>query len=100
MQETVVVLIVFVAAAYAVWHWMPAKLKRRAAGAIANGSQRLGVTDAAGAQKLSQSLAAPSGCGACAQCAPSCATAPGSEASADGMYASNSQGGTAQGSNT
>ena len=74
MQEAVVALVVVLAAAYAVWHWLPGRLKRRAAGAIAEGSQRLGVTDAAGAQKLSATLAAPSGCGACAQCAPSCAS--------------------------
>ena len=74
MQEAIVALIVVVAAAYAAWRWMPGALKRKAAGAIAGGSQRLGMTDEAGAQKLSEALSAPSGCGACAKCAPSCAT--------------------------
>ena len=74
MQEALVVLIVVVAAAYAAWRWMPGALRRKAAGAIAGGSQRLGMTDEAGAQKLSEALSAPSGCGACAKCAPSCAS--------------------------
>jgi type II secretory pathway pseudopilin PulG len=74
MQEAIVILIVALAAAYAAWRWMPGVLKRKAAGAIAGGSQRLGMTDEAGAQKLSDALSAPSGCGACAQCAPSCAS--------------------------
>ena len=74
MQEAIVALIVIAAAAYAVWRWMPGALKRKAAGAIADGGQRLGVTDEAGAQKLSDALSAPSGCGACAKCAPSCAS--------------------------
>ena len=74
MQEAIVALIVVVAAAYAAWRWMPVALKRKAAGAIAGGSQRLGMTDEAGAQKLSEALSAASGCGACSKCAPNCAT--------------------------
>ena len=74
MQEVIVALIVVAAAAYAAWRWMPGTLKRKAAGAIAGGSQRVGLTDEAGAQKLSEALSAPSGCGACAKCAPSCAS--------------------------
>ena len=74
MQEAIVALIVVLAAAYAAWRWMPVALKRKAAGAIAGGSQRLGMTDEAGAQKLSEALSAASGCGACSKCAPNCAT--------------------------
>ena len=64
MQQTVVAIIVLLAALYAVWRWLPAQLKRRAAHGIASSSERLGVTDAEGAQKLQQALQAPSGCGA------------------------------------
>ena len=74
MQEAIVALVVIAAAAYAAWRWMPNALKRKAAGAIAGGSQRLGMTDEAGAQKLSDALSAESGCGACAKCAPGCAS--------------------------
>ena len=74
MQQAIVIVIVLAAAVYAVWHWMPGMLKRRAARAIADGSERLGVTDAEGAQKLGEALAAPTGCGACARCEPACAS--------------------------
>ncbi|ARU04374.1 hypothetical protein CCO03_06525 [Comamonas serinivorans] len=84
MQQLMVGLIVGAAAMYAVWHWLPARLKRRAAQAIAHGSERLGVTDAAGARQLQQSLQQPSGCGACARCEPACSTQPRAEAEAEG----------------
>jgi hypothetical protein len=67
-QQIIVGLIVALAAAYAVWRWMPAAWRRSAAGKVAAGSQRAGLVDARRASVLAASLAKTSGCGSCDSC--------------------------------
>jgi hypothetical protein len=73
-QQILVALIVAFAALYALWRWMPAGWRRAAAGTVAAGSQRAGLVDEEGAQRLASSLGKASGCGACDSC-DSCGTA-------------------------
>ncbi len=68
VQNLIVLLIVAVAALYAVWRWMPAAWRRGAARRMAAGSQRAGLVDAQQAERLAASLAKTSGCGACDSC--------------------------------
>jgi hypothetical protein len=73
-QQILVALIVALAAAYAVWRWMPGSWRRAAAGRLAAGTQRAGLVDAERAQQLAASLGKASGCGSCDSCG-SCGTA-------------------------
>ena len=68
VQNLIVLLIVAVAALYAVWRWMPAAWRRGAARRMAAGSQRAGLVDPQRAERLAASLAKTSGCGACDSC--------------------------------
>jgi alkylhydroperoxidase family enzyme len=85
IQEAIVALIVVVAAAYLAWRWMPKRWRRAAAGQVAAGSQRAGLVDAEQAEALARSLAKDRGCGACASCAPSCASKGGVASPAEGQ---------------
>jgi type II secretory pathway pseudopilin PulG len=82
-QEIIVALIVGLAAAYAVWRWMPADWRRAAAAGVAAGSQRAGLLDAQRAEKLAASLGKTSGCGSCETCG-SCATGTDGKADSNG----------------
>jgi hypothetical protein len=67
-QNIIVVLIVALAAVYAVWHWMPGRWRRALAARLAAGSQRAGLVDGEQARQLAASLAKTSGCGSCDDC--------------------------------
>jgi hypothetical protein len=82
-QEIIVALIVALAAAYAVWRWMPGSWRRAAAARLAAASQGAGLVDAERARQLAASLAKSSGCGSCDSCG-ACSTGSGSSKSAQG----------------
>ncbi|MDF1486331.1 hypothetical protein PY257_14290 [Ramlibacter sp. H39-3-26] len=67
LQQTIVFAIVAAALVYAVWHWMPRAWRQALAPRLASGSRRIGVAPER-AERLAQTLAAPSGCGACESC--------------------------------
>ena len=68
MQNLIVALIVGFAALYAAWRWMPNAWRRGAASKLAAGTHKVGLVDAAAADKLAASLGKTSGCGACDDC--------------------------------
>lgn len=75
LQQSIVVLIVLAAFAWALWYWMPAKWRRSMALALGRGSRRVGLT-ANGAVRIERAIADAPGCTSCDSCG-SCAT-PGS----------------------
>jgi hypothetical protein len=75
LQNLLVILIVLIAALYALWRWaLPPTWRRGAARRLAASAESAGLANEEQARRMAASLAQSPGCGACAQCAPHCAS--------------------------